>query len=86
LKDVKKTLKQAQSNSVKDVVFVRTIMKDDMTGSDLNLIINDKDHIYQVTMDNDAQSIFSVNSVLIMDLIGEEEWIVEKTSRRTLNA
>jgi hypothetical protein len=61
-------------------------MKDDMTGSDLNLIINDKDHIYQVTMDNDAQSIFSVNSVLIMDLIGEEEWIVEKTSRRTLNA
>ncbi len=86
MKDVKKTLKQAQSNSVKDVVFVRTIMKDDMTGSDLNLIINDKDHIYQVTMDNDAQSIFSVNSVLIMDLIGEEEWIVEKTSRRTLNA
>jgi hypothetical protein len=34
LKDVKKTLKQAQSNLVKDVVFVRTIMKDDMTGSD----------------------------------------------------
>jgi hypothetical protein len=75
LKDVKKTLKQAQSNSVKDVVFVRTIMKEDMTGSDLNLINNDKDHIYQVTMDNDAQSIVYVNLELIMDIIGEEEWM-----------
>jgi hypothetical protein len=75
LKDVKKTLKQAQSNSVKDVVFVRTIMKEDMTGSDLNLINNDKDHIYQVTMDNDAQSIVYVNLELIMNIIGEEEWM-----------
>ena len=75
LKDVKKILKQAQSNSVKDIVFVRTIMKDDMTGSDLNLINNDKDHIYQVTMDNDAQSIVYVNLELIMDIIGEEEWM-----------
>ncbi len=73
LKDVKYTLKQAQSNSVKDIVFVRTIMKDDMTGSDLNLINNDKEHIYQVTMDNNAQSTFYVNSALIMDIIGEEE-------------
>jgi hypothetical protein len=72
LKDVKKTLKQAQSNSVKDVVFVRTIMKDDMTGTESNLINNDEDHIYQVTMDNDAQSTFYVDSVLIMDIIGEE--------------
>ena len=38
LKDVKKTLKQAQSNSVKDVVFVRTIMKDEMTGTESNLL------------------------------------------------
>jgi hypothetical protein len=75
LKDVKKTLKQAQSNSVKDLVFVRTIMKDDMTGTELNWFNNDKDHIYQVTIENDAQSTFYVNSELIMDVIGEEEWM-----------
>jgi hypothetical protein len=39
------------------------------------LINNDKDHIYQVTMDNDAQSTFYVNSALIMDIIGEGEWM-----------
>ena len=75
LKEVKKILKQAQSNSVKDVVFVRTIMKDDTTGTESNLFNNKKDHIYQVTMDNDAQSTFYVNSTLIMDIIGEEEWM-----------
>jgi hypothetical protein len=31
LKDVKKTLKQAQSHLVKDVELVRTIMKEDIT-------------------------------------------------------
>ena len=34
LNDVKKTLKQAQSHSVKDVELVRTIMKEDITGID----------------------------------------------------
>ncbi len=61
LKDVKKTLKKSQSHSVKDVEFVRTIMKEDITGLDSNLINYNKDHIYQVTMDNDAQSIFYAN-------------------------
>jgi len=73
LKDVNKTLEQAQSHSVKDVELVRTIMKEDITGIDLNLINYNKDHIYQVTMDNDAQSTFYVNSDLIMEIIGEEE-------------
>jgi hypothetical protein len=73
LKDVKKTLKQAQSHSVKDVELVCTIMKEDITKIDSNLINYNKDHIYQVTMDNDAQSTFYVNSDLIMELIGEEE-------------
>jgi hypothetical protein len=54
LKDVKKTLKQAQSHSVKDVELVHTIMKEDITGIDSNLINYNKDHFYQVTMDNDA--------------------------------
>ncbi len=66
LKGVKKTLKQAQSHSVKDVELVRTIMKEDITGIDSNLINYNKDHIYQVTMDNDVQSMFYVNSDLIM--------------------
>ena len=73
LKDVTKTLKQAQSHSVKDVELVCTIMKEDITGIDSNLINYNKDHIYQVTMDNDAQSTFYVNSDLIMEIIGEEE-------------
>jgi hypothetical protein len=73
LKDVKKTLKQAQAHSVKDVELVCTIMKEDITGIDSNLISYNKDHIYQVTMDNDAQSTFYVNSDLIMEIIGEEE-------------
>ena len=50
-------------------------MKDDRTGTDSNLFNNDKDHIYQVTMDNDAKSTFYVNSAQIMDIIGEEEWL-----------
>ncbi len=75
MKDVKKTLKQAQSHSVKDVELVHTIMKEDITGIDSNLINYSKDHIYQVTMDNDAQSMFYVNSDLIMEIIGEEEWM-----------
>ena len=76
LKDIKKILKQAASNSVKDVVFVHTIMKDDMTGTESNLFNNNiKDHIYQVTIDNDAESTFCVNSSQIVDIIGEEEWM-----------
>ncbi len=75
MKDIKKTLKQAQANSVEDIVFMRTIMKDDMTGTESNLFNNNKDHIYQMTMDNDVQSTFYVNSALIMDIIGEEEWV-----------
>ncbi len=59
LKDVKKTLKQAQSHSVKDVELVCTIMKEDITGIDWNLINYNKNNIYQVTMDNDAQSTFT---------------------------
>jgi hypothetical protein len=50
-------------------------MKEDITGIDSNLINYNKDHIYQVTMDNDAQSTFYVNSDLIMEIIGEEEWM-----------
>jgi len=50
-------------------------MKEDITGVDPNLINYNKDHIYQVTMDNDAQSTFYVNSELIMEVIGEEEWM-----------
>jgi hypothetical protein len=75
LKDVKKTLKQAVSNSIKDVVFVRTIMKVDMTWMESNLFNKDDDHINQVTMDNDAQTTFYVNYAQIMDIIGEEEWM-----------
>ncbi len=75
MKEVKKTLKQAQAHTVKDVKLVRTIMKEDITGVDLNLINYNKDHIYQVTMDNDAQSTFYVNSELIIEVIGEEEWM-----------
>ena len=65
LKDVKKILKQAASNYVKDIVFVRTIMENDTTGTESNLFNNDKDHIYQVTVDNDAESTFYVNSAQI---------------------
>ncbi len=66
-------MKQAASNLVKNVVFVRTIMKDDTTGLVSNLFNNEKDHIYQVIMDNDADSTLYVNSAQIMDIIGEEE-------------
>ena len=48
LKDVKKSLKQAVSNSIKDVMFVHTIMKDDTTGTESNFFNKDNDHIYQV--------------------------------------
>jgi hypothetical protein len=75
LKDVKKTLKQAGSNSIKDVVFVRTIMKSDTTFTESNLLNKDDNHIYQVTMDNDAQTTFYVTSAQIMDIIGDEEWM-----------
>ncbi len=47
-------------------------MTNDTTGMELNLFNNNKYHIYQVTMDNDAQSTFYDNSALIMDIIGEE--------------
>ncbi len=69
MNEVKKTLKQAQAHSVKDVKLVRTIMKEDITGIDPNLINYNKDHIYQVIIDNDAQSTFYVNSELIMEVI-----------------
>ena len=75
LKDVNKILKQAASNSAKDLMFVRTILKYDTTGLISNLFNKNKDHIYQVTMDNDADSTFYVNSVQIMDIIGEDEWM-----------
>ena len=47
LKDVTKTLKQAQSHSVKDVELVRIVMKEDITGVDPNLINYNKDHIFR---------------------------------------
>ena len=59
LKGVKKTLQQAQANSVKNVKLMRVVMKEDITGVDPNLINYNKDHIFQVTMDNDAQSTFT---------------------------
>jgi hypothetical protein len=75
LKGVKKTLQQAQANSVKNVKLMRIIMKEDITGVDPNLINYNKDHIFQVTMDNEAESVFYVNSELLMEVIGEEEWM-----------
>ena len=74
-KGVKKTLQQAQANSVKNVKLVRIVMKEDITGVDPNLINYNKDHIFQVTMDNEAESKFYVNSELLMEVIGEEEWM-----------
>ena len=50
-------------------------MREDITGVDPNLINYNKDHIFQVTMDNEAESIFYVNSELLMEVIGEEEWM-----------
>ena len=45
-KGVKKTLQQAQANSVKNVKLMRITMKEDITGVDPNLINYNKDHIY----------------------------------------
>ncbi len=74
LNDVKKTLKQAVSNSIKDVKFVRTFMKDDLPFTESKLLNKDDEHIYQVTLDNESQSTFYVNDVQILDVIGEEGW------------
>jgi hypothetical protein len=75
LNDFKKTLKQAVSNSIKDVQFVCTIMKDDLPFTESNLLNKDNDHIYQVTLDNESQSTFNVNNAQILDVIGEEGWM-----------
>jgi hypothetical protein len=75
LNGVKKTLKQAVSNSIKDVTFLRKIMKDDLPFTDSNLSNKVNDHIYQVTLDNESQSTFYVNDAQIMDVIGEEGWM-----------
>ncbi len=61
LQGIEKTLKQAVSNSIKDVTFVRTIMNDNMSGKETELFTRDDCHIYQVTMDNDAKTRFYVN-------------------------
>jgi hypothetical protein len=52
LTDVKKTLKQAESNSIKDMKLVRTIMKSNLPFTEFNLLNEDNDHIYQVALDN----------------------------------
>jgi hypothetical protein len=75
LTDVKKTLKQAQSNSIKDMKLVSTIMKADLPFTESNLLNNDNDHIYQVTLDNVSRSTFYVNDAQILDVIGEEGWM-----------
>ena len=75
LTDVKKTLKQAESNLIKDMKLVRTIMKSDLPFTESNLLNKDNDHIYQVTLDNESQSTFYVNDAQIMDVIGEEGWM-----------
>ena len=75
LNDFKKPLKQAVSNSIKDVKFVCTIMKDDLPFTESNLLNKDNDLIYQVTLDNESQSTFYVNDAQIMDVIGEEGWM-----------
>ena len=76
--DVKKALKQAVSNSIKAVAFVRTMKKDYTFGMECNMLNKDSDPIYQVTMDNDDQTTFYVNYAQIMDIIGEEEWMKEE--------
>jgi len=75
LTDVKKTLKQAESNSIKNMKLVRTIMKADLPFTDSNLLNEDNDHIYQVTMDNESRSTFYVNDAQIFDVIGQEGWM-----------
>jgi hypothetical protein len=73
--DVKKTLKQAVSNSIKAIAFVRTMKKDYTLGMECNLFNKDSDPIYQVTMEYVDQTTFYVNYAQIMDIIGEEEWM-----------
>ena len=75
LNDFKKPLKQAVSNSIKDVKFVCTIMKDDLPFTESNLLNKDNDLIYQVTLDNESQSTFNFNNAQILDVIGEEGWM-----------
>ena len=58
LTDVKKTLKQAESTSIKDMKLVRTIMKADLPFTESNLLNEANDHIYQVTLDNESRSTF----------------------------
>ncbi len=75
LTDVKKTLKQAESNLIKDMKLVRTIMKADLPFTESNLLNKDNDHIYQVTLDNESRSPFYVNDAQSFDVIGQEGWM-----------
>ncbi len=61
LQVVEKTLKQAVSNTIKDVTFVHTIMNDDISGKEFRFFTRDDCHNCQVTMDNDANASFYVN-------------------------
>jgi len=58
LTDVKKTLKQAESNLIKDMKLVRTIMKADLPFTESNLLNEANYHIYKVALDNVSQSTF----------------------------
>jgi len=69
LTDVKKTLKQAESSSIKDEKLVHTIMKSDLPFTESNLLNEDNDHIHQVTLDNESWSTFYVNDAQIVDVI-----------------
>jgi len=75
LTDVKKTLKQAESSSIKDEKLVHTIMKSDLPFTESNLLNEDNDHIHQVTLDNESWSTFYVNDAQIVDVIGDEGWM-----------
>ena len=75
LTDVKKTLKQAESTSIKDMKLVRKIMTSDLIFTESTLLNEANDHIYEVTLDNVSQSRFYVNYAQILDVIGEEGWM-----------
>jgi len=73
LKYVRKTLKQAASNSIKEIKLSRVIVRNDFYGQSKELTHNEQCLIYLITMNNLEQTQFYVDLATINDIIGDDD-------------
>ncbi len=75
LSSIHQTLKQVSSNSILEVKFSRSIMRNYISRKSIQFINQAKHHIYLVMLNNKERTKFYVNYSQNHNIVGKEEWM-----------